>query len=92
MLVTPYLFLYDMMVLAIPVAMRLGLSRGFLSFELPVLALVVALILSFIVSGVPVGLAADLIVAALVLRRAGRWWRREPAAVFAPASVLSPPH
>ena len=94
MLVTPYLFLYDMMVLAIPVAylMRLGLSRGFLSFELPALALVVALILSFIVSGVPVGLAADLIVAALVLRRAGRWWRREPAAVLAPASVLSPPH
>ena len=94
LLVTPYLFLYDMMVLAIPVAylMRLGLSRGFLSFELPALALVVALILSFIVSGVPVGLAADLIVAALVLRRAGRWWRREPAAVLAPASVLSPPH
>jgi arabinofuranan 3-O-arabinosyltransferase len=89
LLVTPYLFLYDMMVLAIPVAylVRLGLARGFLSLELPALAVVVALILSFIVSGAPVGLAAELIVAALVLRRAGHWWRREPAAVPAPAGV-----
>lgn len=89
LLVTPYLFLYDMMVLAIPVAylVRFGLARGFLSLELPALAVVVALILSFIVSGVPVGLAANLIVAALVLRRAGRWWRREPAAVLAPVGA-----
>ncbi len=33
MLITPYLFMYDMMVLAIPVAylVRLGLSGGFLA-------------------------------------------------------------
>jgi glycosyl transferase family 87 len=85
LLVTPYLFLYDMMVLAIPVAyiIRLGLARGFLRLELPALGLVVALVLTFTVTGIPVGLAANLIVATLILRRAGRWWRSEPAAAFA---------
>jgi arabinofuranan 3-O-arabinosyltransferase len=85
LLVTPYLFLYDMMVLAIPVAyiVRLGLARGFLWLELPALGLVVALVLTFTVTGIPVGLAANLIVATLILRRAGRWWRREPAAALA---------
>jgi hypothetical protein len=77
------------MVLAIPVAylVRLGLARGFLKYELLALAFALALILSFIVLGDPVGLAANLIVATLVLRRAGRWWRREPAAVLAPAGA-----
>jgi hypothetical protein len=89
LLVTPYLFLYDMMVLAIPVAylVRLGLARGFLKYELPALAVALALILSFIVLGDPVGLAANLIVATLVLRRAGRWWRREPVVALAPAGA-----
>lgn len=89
LLVTPYLFRYDMMVLAIPVAylVRLGLARGFLAFELPALGFVFALILSFIFVGVPVGLAANLIVGALVLRRAGRWWRREPVAALLPAGA-----
>jgi hypothetical protein len=44
---------------------------------------VVALVLTFTVTGIPVGLAANLIVATLILRRAGRWWRREPAAALA---------
>jgi arabinofuranan 3-O-arabinosyltransferase len=81
LLITPYLFLYDMMVLAIPVAflVRLGLAGGFLAFELPALAVALALVLSFTVWGVPVGLAANLIVALLILRRAGPWWRREGA-------------
>ena len=90
MLVTPYLFLYDMMVLAIPVAylVRLGLAGGFLAFELPALAVAIALLLSFMIWGIPVGLAANLIVAVLILRRAGRWWRREGApAPLAAASV-----
>ena len=41
LLVTPYLFLYDLMVLAIPVAflVRLGLSHGFRRYELPALGL-----------------------------------------------------
>src|SRR6202049_2844137 len=42
LLITPYLFLYDMMVLAIAVAflVRIGLNRGFQRHELPALGLV----------------------------------------------------
>lgn len=81
LLTTPYLFMYDMMVLAIPVAflVRIGLASGFRPYELPALGCALALIVSFILSGAPVGLGATLIVAVLVLRRAGPWWRREPA-------------
>ena len=58
---TPYLFRYDMMVLAIPVAylVRLGLAGGFLRFELPALVAVLALCLISTVLGVPVGLAVN---------------------------------
>ena len=78
MLITPYLFMYDMMVLAIPLAyfVRLGLSEGFLSYELPAFACALGLILCFTFWGVPTGLAATLIIGALVLRRAGPWWRQ----------------
>lgn len=89
LLVTPYLFMYDMMVLAIPVAflVRLGLRDGFRPYELPALGLALALIVSFIFTGFPVGLGATLIVASLVLRRAGPWWRREPEQALAPAGA-----
>jgi hypothetical protein len=82
MLITPYLFMYDMMVLAIPVAwlVRLGLASGFRAYELPGLACALALILCFTFWGIPTGLGATLIVGALVLRRAGPWWRREQVA------------
>ena len=81
LLTTPYLFMYDMMVLAIPVAflVRIGLASGFRPYELPALGCALALIVSFVFTGTPVGLGATLIVAGLVLRRAGPWWRREPA-------------
>ncbi|WP_024519030.1 glycosyltransferase family 87 protein [Bradyrhizobium sp. Tv2a-2] len=77
LLATPYLFLYDMMVLAIPVGylVRLGLAHGFRAYEVPALALAFLLILVFLFSGLPVGLGATVIVGALVLRRAGAWWR-----------------
>ncbi len=80
LLTTPYLFMYDMMVLAIPVAwlVRLGLAHGFRAYELPALGVAAALILVFLVLQLPVGLAATLIVGALVLRRARPRWRREP--------------
>jgi arabinofuranan 3-O-arabinosyltransferase len=90
LLTTPYLFMYDMMVLAIPVAflIRIGLESGFRRYELPALACALGLIVSFIFLGEPVGLAATLIVASLILRRAGPWWRREPApSVMAAASA-----
>ncbi|MDP1582554.1 MAG: glycosyltransferase family 87 protein [Bradyrhizobium sp.] len=81
LLTTPYLFMYDMMVLAIPVAflVRIGLASGFRPYELPALGCALALIVSFVFTGIPVGLGATLIVAGLVLHRAGPWWRREPA-------------
>jgi hypothetical protein len=90
LLTTPYLFMYDMMVLAIPIGylVRLGLSRGFRPYELPALGCTAALILIFILYGIPVGFAAILIVGTLVLRRAGSWWRRAPApAALAAAGI-----
>jgi arabinofuranan 3-O-arabinosyltransferase len=81
LLTTPYLFMYDMMVLAVPVAflVRIGLRSGFRPYELPALGCAVVLFLTFTFTGEPVGLGIILIVAALVLRRAGPWWRHEPA-------------
>ena len=81
LLTTPYLFMYDMMVLAIAVAflVRVGLKTGFLRYEIPALLCALALIVTFILIGVPAGLGATLIVAGLILRRAGPWWRREQA-------------
>jgi arabinofuranan 3-O-arabinosyltransferase len=81
LLTTPYLFVYDMMVLAIPIGflVRIGLNSGFRRYELPALGAVVALIGCYMFTGAPTGLAATLIVATLVLRRAGSWWRHEPA-------------
>jgi arabinofuranan 3-O-arabinosyltransferase len=87
LLTTPYLFMYDVMVLAIPIAylMRLGLASGFRSYELPALGFAAALIVIFIFFGIPVGFIATLTVGGLVLGRAGSWWRRAPA----PASVVA---
>ena len=71
LLTTPYLFMYDMMVLAIPVAwlVRIGLASGFRAYELPALAVAGAMIVGFIVSGVPLGLGAALIVLGLIVAR-----------------------
>jgi hypothetical protein len=81
LLTTPYLFMYDMMVLAIPVAflVRIGLKTGFRPYELPALACGLILFFVFTFTGTPVGLGMTLIVGSLILRRAGPWWRREPA-------------
>jgi len=81
LLITPYLFMYDMMVLGVPVAflVRIGLATGFRRYELAGLACALALIISFIFLMAPVGLGATLIVAGLIVRRAGPWWRRAPA-------------
>jgi len=93
LLCTPYLYMYDMMVLAIPVAflVRTGLNSGFRSHEIPALGCAMALILTFIFAGLPVGLGATLIVGGLVLCRAGLWWQREPApsAAMVPSSGVT---
>jgi arabinofuranan 3-O-arabinosyltransferase len=90
LLATPYLFLYDMMVLAIPVGylVRLGLAHGFRAYEVPALGFALFLIFVFMFTGLPVALGATLIVGALVLRRAGPWWRAQPVARVAVAAGM----
>jgi len=80
LLITPYLFLYDVMVLAIAVAflVRIGLNRGFQRYELPALALVAALLMFYPLVGAPTGFAATLIVSGLIVARCG--FRRGAAA------------
>jgi arabinofuranan 3-O-arabinosyltransferase len=74
LLVTPYLFLYDLMVLAIAVAflVRVGLDEGFARHELGALGLVAALLMIYPLLGAPTGFAATLIVTALIGSRIGR--------------------
>jgi hypothetical protein len=78
LLVTPYLFLYDMMVLAIAVAflVRIGLRGGFERYELPALGLVAALLLFYPLAGAPTGFAATLVVSGLIAGRCGLWRSR----------------
>lgn len=66
-LVTPYVFAYDLVLLAVPVAylLRYALARGFMRREGPALAAVGALLLSYIVATTQVGLAASLLIALL---------------------------
>jgi len=89
LLTTPYLFMYDMMVLAIPIAflVRIGLKTGFRTYELPALGAVVALIGCYMFTGIPTGLGATLVVSMLILRRAGLWWRHEPAPTLVAAGA-----
>ena len=72
MLATPYLYTYDLVVLAVPLAFlfRLGRERGFLAHELAGIGLACLLILIFPFVKAPVGFAAVLVVAALIARRA----------------------
>jgi hypothetical protein len=81
LLITPYLFLYDLMVLAIAVAflVRIGLRQGFQRYELLSFGLVAALLLFYPLAGAPTGFVATLIVSGLIARRASPWWRREQA-------------
>ncbi|MGB9117011.1 glycosyltransferase family 87 protein [Bradyrhizobium sp.] len=71
LLLTPYLFLYDLMVLAIPVGLllRIGLADGFRRGELTALACAMGLLIAFPFFEMPLGLGSTLIVAALIARR-----------------------
>jgi len=71
LLATPYVYLYDLTVLAVAVAflLRHAMSNGFARAETTGLALVVALVLIMPFFELPVGLPAATIVAALVARR-----------------------
>ncbi len=72
MLATPYLYTYDLVALAVPLAFlfRLGLTRGFLPQELIGIGCACLLVLIFPFVDAPTGFAALLIVAALIARRA----------------------
>lgn len=71
LIVTPYLFIYDLVALAVPVAflLRFNLANGFRPYEVAALAAAGALILSYVVLPVPVGFFAALIVACLIACR-----------------------
>lgn len=86
LLATPYLYLYDMVALAIPVALivRMGIANGFRSYELPALGIVTVLLMVFPYIVMPTGLVAALIVAALIARRAGLQWSDDRSPVSLP--------
>jgi hypothetical protein len=88
LLATPYLAIYDMVVLAIPAAflVRIGLKTGFRGYELPALGGALVLIACYF-TATPTGLGATRIVSILILGRAGSWWRREPAPAVVAAGV-----
>jgi arabinofuranan 3-O-arabinosyltransferase len=92
LLITPYLFLYDLMVLAIAVAflVRVGSEQHFAHYELPALGLVAALLIVYSLLGAPTGFAATLIVAALIGYRVWPQWReqREPLRAALPEASL----
>ena len=77
LLITPYLFLYDLMVLAIAVAflVRVGLEEGFARHELPALGLVVAPLMIYPLLGAPTGFGATLVVTASIGWRLRAGWR-----------------
>jgi arabinofuranan 3-O-arabinosyltransferase len=71
LVVTPYLYMYDLVVLAVAVAflIRFALERGFIASEVFGLAAAAALILIYPYVKSQVGLVAVLIVLALVMQR-----------------------
>jgi arabinofuranan 3-O-arabinosyltransferase len=71
LLATPYLYLYDLVVLAVPMAflIRAGAERGQLRGEMAGLGVACLLIIVYPLVKAPVGLAAILVVGALILRR-----------------------
>jgi arabinofuranan 3-O-arabinosyltransferase len=79
LLATPYLYMYDLVVLAVPLAFlcRLG-ARGFLPHELTAIGVACLLIFVFPLIKAPLGFGAVIIVAMLIVRR-----------VFAPQSVTA---
>lgn len=85
LLTTPYLFMYDLVVLGIAVAflLRAGLDEGFARYEVAALVCVLALLASFLFLGQPVGFLATLIVVGLVFGRCHAWQRAASTAPLA---------
>ncbi|HWK94149.1 MAG TPA: glycosyltransferase family 87 protein [Pseudolabrys sp.] len=72
LLATPYLYAYDLTVLAVPLAFLFHRARqtGFLPYELPTIGAACLLLLIFPFIVLPLGFVAVLLVAGLVARRA----------------------
>jgi arabinofuranan 3-O-arabinosyltransferase len=73
LVVAPYIFLYDLVILAVAIAFLLRASgeAGPTPVEMRILAIANLLIVIFPLVKAPTGLAAALIVAFLIIRRAG---------------------
>jgi arabinofuranan 3-O-arabinosyltransferase len=84
LIATPYLFLYDMVALAVPMAFLIHAGRisGFLPYETAALGAACGLIITFPFVKAPVGLAATIVVAVLIARRS--LVEMQPAAICAP--------
>jgi arabinofuranan 3-O-arabinosyltransferase len=80
LLATPYVYLYDMVVLAVPVALlvRCALASGWRPLEPYGLVATAALLFVYPFVTAPLGLAATLVVMAMVV---GRAWPAEPGRV-----------
>lgn len=80
-LTTPYLFLYDTMVLAVAVAflVRDGLRVGCARYEWVLFGVAFVLLGIFVLVGGPTGFAAAMIIAMLTLNRAGVFSQRAPS-------------
>jgi hypothetical protein len=89
LLATPYLYIYDFPVLAIPLAflLRHGLREGFMPYEGAALAAVCALVLAFAFLAVPTGFVAVIVVAGLVGMRATA---QHPAPATPPMGTMAP--
>jgi len=72
LLATPYLYAYDLAVLAVPLAFLFRRARqtGFLPFELPTIGAACLLLLLFPFVVLPLGFVSVLLVAGLIARRA----------------------
>jgi arabinofuranan 3-O-arabinosyltransferase len=72
MMATPYIYIYDFPLLAIPLAflLRLGFRQGFLPYELFAMAAASGLVLVFPFVAMPTGFVAMIIVAVMIARRA----------------------
>ena len=72
LLATPYLYVYDLVALAVPMAflIRLGLRQGFMSCEIEALTLASTLVFIVPLTSGPAGLLAIFVIALLIGRRA----------------------
>ncbi len=80
-LATPYVFMYDLVVLAIPMALliRIGFETGFRKNELYALWIAALLLVSFDVFVAPVGFVAALVLAGVIIERAREETAARPA-------------